>query len=103
MCLQGQGSSLSFANQITDFKSAIDVLGKQIGEEKAAQIIAKSLFVISSGSNDMFGYYLTLGTQNDDQNKQFVASLVNKFSDRLKVLHCIHTYLHCTCETRQAN
>lgn len=69
-----------------NFKTVIDDLCEQIGQESGNQLLSKSLFLISAGSNDMFEHYSTFGPRNTTRNQQFVASLIDKFSDHLKVL-----------------
>ncbi|ONK55983.1 uncharacterized protein A4U43_C10F2940 [Asparagus officinalis] len=85
--LDTTGPAITFTAQISNFKSVIYDLTKQMGKEKAEEFISKSLFFISAGNNDMFAYYSTTGAQNITQNEQFVTSLVEKFSQHIKALY----------------
>ncbi|ONK55972.1 uncharacterized protein A4U43_C10F2830 [Asparagus officinalis] len=85
--LDTTGTAITFTTQIENFRGAIGDLSEKMGEKRANYLISKSLFLISAGSNDMFAYYLASGAQNTTQNEQFVTSLVEKLSERLKVLY----------------
>ncbi|ONK72798.1 uncharacterized protein A4U43_C04F23350 [Asparagus officinalis] len=82
--LDTTGTSITFREQISDFRNVKDIIVKQMEEERTIDLLSKSLFLISAGSNDMFAYYQNLGPGNTTQNEQFVRSLINKIGNYLK-------------------
>lgn len=84
--LDTTGKTITFTTQLTDLMNAVNVLEKEVGKGYTAELIKKSLFLISAGSNDMFSYYQATGAQNATMNKQFIDSLIDKYADKIKVL-----------------
>ncbi|KAM0949784.1 putative triacylglycerol lipase [Dioscorea sansibarensis] len=82
----GEGT-LSLATQVMYFQEAARNLSRRVGNLIANQLLSKSIFYISSGSNDIFAYYFAFGPQNKTTNDQFIATLVNNFTLHLTTLY----------------
>ncbi|XP_027347971.1 GDSL esterase/lipase At3g14820-like [Abrus precatorius] len=80
-------SALSINDQLNMFKEYIEKLKKAVGEEKTAFIIRESLYMISTGSNDVaVTYFLTPFRRNIDI-QEYTSNLVKVSSDFIQELY----------------
>jgi len=68
------------------FKEYIGILKAYVGEERTAFILAKSLFFISMGSNDVsVTYFMSPYRRNEYNVEEYTSMLVNISSNFLQV------------------
>ncbi|XP_073146904.1 GDSL esterase/lipase At5g55050-like [Henckelia pumila] len=72
------------SDQISQFSTVRDNLTALIGSDATDTLLSKSLFFISIGSNDVFGYFKTNSTMPPDQ---FISILVSSYSDHITTLY----------------
>ncbi|XP_061359000.1 GDSL esterase/lipase At3g14820-like [Gastrolobium bilobum] len=81
-------SVLSVEDQLNMFKEYIGKLKAAVGEKKTCYILAKSLFIISMGSNDISGtYFLASYRRFEYSVKEYASILVNMSSNFIQELH----------------
>ena len=79
-------SVLSVEDQLNMFKGYIGKLKAAVGEARTALILAKSIFIISMGSNDIAGTYFMKQYRRDEYNvEEYTTMLVNISSNFLQV------------------
>jgi len=87
---------LSMAEQVGNFTN----LARQwaSGDNRSADVLSKSLFFISAGSNDLFEY-IDLGPQYNDTD--LLQSLVASYAAYLRVSsnYSIQSVFYYTCQT----
>ncbi|KAG0483956.1 hypothetical protein HPP92_012040 [Vanilla planifolia] len=81
------GECLSLNKQINYLSITYAAIAQQIGEEQTQQLFAKSIFAITIGSNDVFAYVKSKGSNSTPQ--QLVASLISNLQGQLKGIYNI--------------
>ncbi|CAA6656056.1 unnamed protein product [Spirodela intermedia] len=84
---RGQNFSISLNQQIKYFKGITRRLRTRIGGRAAHCFLSKSLFVFSTGSNDMFRFYVNFGLKNETQQQLFIGQLTGQFRNQLETLY----------------
>ncbi|KAH7690164.1 GDSL lipase/esterase protein [Dioscorea alata] len=79
--------TISLARQVMYFQEVASNLSRRVGNLTAKKLLAKSICYISSGSNDIFAYFLTYGLLNKTTNDQFIATLVKTLKTHLTTLY----------------
>ncbi|CAA6675885.1 unnamed protein product [Spirodela intermedia] len=79
--------SISLNQQIKYFKGIARRLRTRIGGRAAHCFLSKSLFVFSTGSNDMFRFYVNFGLKNETQQQLFIGQLTGQFRNQLETLY----------------
>lgn len=77
-----QKNVVPMREQIQQFSSVRDILLDKMGSAATKKFLSKCLFFISTGSNDIFGYY-HLGSSIS--KKEFLESLGLAYETHLKV------------------
>ncbi|KAG8368034.1 hypothetical protein BUALT_Bualt15G0003200 [Buddleja alternifolia] len=72
------------SQQINQFSTVKDNITALIGSEATETMLSKSLFFISIGSNDIFGYFATNTTIPKDQ---FISNLISTYSNHITNLY----------------
>ena len=78
-------SVLSVEDQLNMFKGYIGKLKAAVGEARTALILAKSIFIISMGSNDIAGTYFMTSFRREYNIQEYTSMLVNISSNFLQV------------------
>ncbi|KAH6768663.1 hypothetical protein C2S51_013999 [Perilla frutescens var. frutescens] len=78
------GIAVPLSQQISQFSEVRDILTLQIGSAATDLMLSKSLFFISVGSNDIFGYFKTNSTMHKDK---FIGILITAYSDHIMKLY----------------
>lgn len=78
----GKKNVFTMAEQVEQFSSIYSVLVAVKGQASAEAFLSKSLFFISTGSNDIFAYYLSKSTA---PKKDFLATLELLYDSYLRV------------------
>ncbi|XP_027341164.1 GDSL esterase/lipase At1g20120-like [Abrus precatorius] len=80
--------ALSADDQLQMFKEYIEKLKAAVGEERTNFILAKSIFIISMGSNDIsITYFMTPIRRHKYDIAEYTSMLVNTSSDFVKELY----------------
>ncbi|KAG4939154.1 hypothetical protein JHK84_045347 [Glycine max] len=80
-------SVLSVEDQLNMFKGYIGKLKAAVGEARTALILAKSIFIISMGSNDIAGTYFMTSFRREYNIQEYTSMLVNISSNFLQELY----------------
>uniref|UniRef100_A0A453P8X9 GDSL esterase/lipase n=1 Tax=Aegilops tauschii subsp. strangulata TaxID=200361 RepID=A0A453P8X9_AEGTS len=76
------GEVIPMTQQVESFATVVKHMYQSSGSRRTASLLSKSIFFISTGSNDMFEY--SFSRSND---RKFLASLVAAYKDYLKALY----------------
>ncbi|KAI4367369.1 hypothetical protein MLD38_023114 [Melastoma candidum] len=74
---------VSLGEQIKQFAAVRGTLADLMGQAAARNYLANCLFFISTGSNDIFSYYLT---RSNVPEKEFMSTLGSKYERHLELL-----------------
>ncbi|CAA6675882.1 unnamed protein product [Spirodela intermedia] len=83
----GRNFTISLNQQIKYFKGITHRLRTRIGGGAADRFLSKSLFLVSTGGNDIVGYYANFGLKNETQNEAFIGQLTGQFRNQLVTLY----------------
>ncbi|KZV20232.1 GDSL esterase/lipase [Dorcoceras hygrometricum] len=81
------GSNLTvipLSQQIAQFSTVRDNLTALIGHDETDKLLCRSLFFISTGSNDIFGYFVANSTI---PKSEFINILISAYSDHIVALY----------------
>ncbi|KAL1563873.1 hypothetical protein AAHA92_06292 [Salvia divinorum] len=78
------GSAVPLSQQVSQFSEVRSNLTLQMGTAAADSKLSKSIFFISVGSNDIFGYFKTNNTMSKDN---FIAIVISTYSDHIMKLY----------------
>ncbi|XP_075500320.1 GDSL esterase/lipase At5g55050-like [Primulina tabacum] len=85
--LDTTGSNLTvipLSEQIAQFSTVRDNLTALIGSDATDTLLSKSLFFISTGSNDIFGYFVANSSMPQEK---FISILICAYSDHITTLY----------------
>lgn len=93
-----QGSTITMTKQIQYFSTIRSNIVAQIASEPTYRLLSKSIFLISSGGNDIFAYFTKNSSPNATEKVRFIGALVSEYENHLKVISlfpCIllHAYM----------
>ncbi|KAL0422956.1 UNVERIFIED_CONTAM: GDSL esterase/lipase [Sesamum latifolium] len=77
-------SVVPLSQQISQLSTVKDNLTALIGSTATETLLSKSMFFISIGSNDIFGYFMTNSTMPRDQ---FISILISAYSNHITNLY----------------
>ncbi|KAM0949782.1 putative GDSL lipase/esterase, SGNH hydrolase superfamily [Dioscorea sansibarensis] len=75
------------AKQIQYFTTIRSQLTRQLANRQIDELFSKSLFLLSSGGNDIFAYFSQNIFANVTEKQHFISSLITKYGDHLKDLY----------------
>lgn len=75
---------------MTDFETVVANLISNLGINKTRKLLAKSIFFVSTGSNDLFEDFQANPAKNETERCAFVESLVASYQDNLEVSFFIY-------------
>ncbi|XP_062024821.1 GDSL esterase/lipase At5g55050-like [Rosa rugosa] len=81
-----QKNVIPLTEQIRQFSSVKNNLMAKMGAAATEKFLSKSLIFISSGSNDLFGYY---HSNSSIPKEEFLSSLVLAYENHLKTLYTL--------------
>ncbi|WOK92862.1 GDSL esterase/lipase [Canna indica] len=86
--LDSTGNRITFTNQTQDFASHKSTIESRLGALLTRSLLSKSLYLISSGGNDVFAFfYATNGTATADQVEEFFKTMLANYKIHLKALY----------------
>ncbi|XP_039133501.1 LOW QUALITY PROTEIN: GDSL esterase/lipase At5g55050-like [Dioscorea cayenensis subsp. rotundata] len=80
-------SSITMTKQIQYFSTIRSQVLRQLTNQQIDKLFSKSLFLTSSGGNDIFAYFSQNKFSNVTEKKQFISTLTMKYEDHLKKLY----------------
>jgi hypothetical protein len=82
-CFVQFGEVIPMSVQLEHFSGVVDRMVKLSGQRKTAALLRKSIFFISTGSNDMFEYSASFRADDDDE--AFLGALVDAYKHYIMV------------------
>ena len=79
-------SIVSMSKQVEQFATLRCNISARIGKEAADTVLSRSLFVISTGGNDIFAFFSANSTPTAAQMQLFTANLVSQYKNHVKAL-----------------
>jgi len=73
--------------QIEDFKSLRSHILSAVGARKANYLLKKSIFLISSGGNDLFAFFKQKPAANKVEIEQFMAAMISNYKSHFEVTY----------------
>ncbi|XP_008778519.1 GDSL esterase/lipase At5g55050-like [Phoenix dactylifera] len=89
IALDSMGSTITMTKQIQNFAMIKSNITARIGSKTADHLLSKSIFLISTGGNDIFAYYSQMNSPNNTGEELFVTTLVSKYGDHVKELYTL--------------
>lgn len=85
----GENASLSLNTQIEYLEKTVKTLKKCMGSDKAARHMSKSIFILSTGNNDIFGFFEAQNGEkiNSTQKDQYINLLLSTLKTQLQRMH----------------
>lgn len=92
--ITGQNMSISLTDQADFMRRTVDILSSMMGRDDADALVARSLYVFSTGNNDLFGYFRQFGpsparpvASSSTHKDQFIQLLSTTFRHRVQALY----------------
>ncbi|KAK1296623.1 GDSL esterase/lipase [Acorus calamus] len=85
--LDSTGSTLTMRMQLKHFSTVRSNISARVGEKAADEILSKSIFIVSTGGNDLFAFFAQFGPVNTTEREKFVATLISNYEDHIKTLY----------------
>ncbi|KAK1261377.1 GDSL esterase/lipase [Acorus gramineus] len=73
--------------QVHDFSIVVSNLTAHMGQASAHRLLSESLFLISTGSNDVYADFAYFGLQDNAHKDTYIAFLISKYEVHLKKLY----------------
>lgn len=89
---------VALSKQVEQFGTLRCNISARISEEGADNVLSRSLFLISTGGNDVFAFFSANSTPTAEQTRLFTADLVSQYKNHVKVLTRILSLLYVLCE-----
>uniref|UniRef100_A0A1D1Y259 GDSL esterase/lipase At5g55050 n=1 Tax=Anthurium amnicola TaxID=1678845 RepID=A0A1D1Y259_9ARAE len=83
----GNGRVISMGEQVQQFEMVRANLTARFGAPAVESLLAESLFLFSTGSNDIFAGYAARGAPNTAQGTDFISSLASEYKEHLRALY----------------
>ncbi|XP_009418683.2 GDSL esterase/lipase At5g55050-like [Musa acuminata AAA Group] len=86
--LDSTGTTITMTKQIQDFAAHESNIASRVTAAVAKGLLSKSVFLISSGGNDVFAFFFaTGGNATADQTEQFYNVMITNYTTHLKALY----------------
>ena len=81
-----QGSSIiPLSQQVAQFAAVQRNISARVSQGAAGAVLSRSLFLLSTGGNDLFAFFARNSTPSDADARRFVANLVSLYQNHVKV------------------
>ncbi|CAN7066887.1 unnamed protein product [Brassica rapa subsp. trilocularis] len=81
------GQSIPLSHQVNDWLSIHNEVTGKLRPAEAQVHLSKSLFIVVIGSNDLFDYYGSFKTREQNNPQQYTQSMADKLKEQLKRIH----------------
>jgi hypothetical protein len=89
-----QGDSIvAMSKQVEQFDALRCNISARISKEGADNVLSRSLFLLSTGGNDIFAFFSANSTPTPAQKQLFTANLVSQYINHVKVPESCHCYV----------
>jgi len=78
---------VALSKQVEQFGTLRCNISARISEEGADNVLSRSLFLISTGGNDVFAFFSANSTPTAEQTRLFTADLVSQYKNHVKALY----------------
>ncbi|KAG0498802.1 hypothetical protein HPP92_003493 [Vanilla planifolia] len=85
--LDSTGSTVSLTNQIQNFATVRSNMTSHLFEAQTNLLLSRSLFLISTGGNDIFGFFSQNLAPNNTEKERFINTLVSTYEYHLQKLY----------------
>ncbi|WOL07265.1 GDSL esterase/lipase [Canna indica] len=85
--LDSTGRTITLTKQLQYFSTLQSSIVKHIATEPTYHLLSKSIFLISSGGNDIFAFFAKSNAPNKTSGDQFIATLISKYENHIKALY----------------
>ncbi|XP_042417572.1 GDSL esterase/lipase At5g55050-like [Zingiber officinale] len=85
--LDSTGSTITMTKQIQYFSILQTSIMTYIATDRTYQLLSKSIFLISSGGNDIFAFFTKNNTPNRTEIDSFIATLASTYEYHIKALY----------------
>ncbi|KAJ3706804.1 hypothetical protein LUZ61_010509 [Rhynchospora tenuis] len=85
--LDSTGSTISLRKQVELFTSIKSNITARITSEAANDAISKSIFILSTGGNDIFAFFSRNNTPTSNEKASFIGSLAWEFKGHVEALY----------------
>lgn len=82
-------SIIPMSKQVEQFAAVQCNISAHMSKEAADSVLSRSLFLISTGGNDIFAFFSRNSTPTDAQKQLFIANLVSLYKNHAKALHVL--------------
>ncbi|KAG8059937.1 hypothetical protein GUJ93_ZPchr0002g22964 [Zizania palustris] len=82
-------SIIPMSKQVEQFATVQRNVSAHIGNEAAENVLSRSMFLVSTGGNDVFAFFSRNSTPTADEKQQFVANLVALYANHVKDLYVL--------------
>jgi hypothetical protein len=90
-----QGDSIvAMSKQVEQFDALRCNISARISKEGADNVLSRSLFLLSTGGNDIFAFFSANSTPTPAQKQLFTAHLVSQYINHVKVHISCHCYMY---------
>jgi hypothetical protein len=81
-----QGSSIiPLSQQVEQFATVQRNISARVSQGAADAVLSRSLFLVSTGGNDLFALFARNSTPSDADKRRFVGNLVSLYQNHVKV------------------
>jgi lysophospholipase L1-like esterase len=81
-----QGDSIvAMSKQVEQFETLRCNISARISREAADNVLSRSLFLLSTGGNDIFAFFSANSTPTVEQKQLFTRDLVSQYKTHMKV------------------
>ena len=81
-----QGSSIiPLSQQVEQFATVQRNISARISQGAAGAVLSRSLFLVSTGGNDLFAFFAPNSTPSDADKRRFIGNLVSLYQNHVKV------------------
>ncbi|OAY84541.1 GDSL esterase/lipase [Ananas comosus] len=87
--LDSTGSTITLSKQIQYFATIQSNITARTSRETAEYVISRSLFLISTGGNDIFAFFSQNNSPTNSQKRRFTATLVSECTNHVKALYTL--------------
>ncbi|KAG2660439.1 hypothetical protein PVAP13_1KG438505 [Panicum virgatum] len=88
--LDTTGSSIiPLSQQVAQFAAVQRNISARVSQGAAGAVLSRSLFLLSTGGNDLFAFFARNSTPSDADARRFVANLVSLYQNHVKALYVL--------------
>lgn len=88
--LDTTGSSIiPLSQQVAQFAAVQRNISARVSQGAAGAVLSRSLFLLSTGGNDLFAFFARNSTPSDADKRRFIGNLVSLYQNHVKALYVL--------------